>query len=236
MNKGVFPARWYYAMLTPERIHELTRDADIFHHVLCDMLAYGEEEAFFLLLSRKADFSDYHGLMVILARSDVISAERFAWFIDYFHPDLDDGSFHMGQSVLWWCNSAAKIAVAIERGADVHHMCWHGKQAVRYHARYNHMDLVDMLLQYGAWIGAARHGIKKWHRIWSNRDAFPELEGKLAHIDGYRVRQSRCRVTLITLLGLLRRLRVCRDVRALLARSVWRTRRRSDWEEEKNTK
>lgn len=187
-----------------------------------------DDRALFSRFVNQTGFADYDNFMFVLARSSNIGTATFAWFLDTYKPNVNHVA-QMGESVLWCCVNHEKMLAALQRGADIHIRCGKGKQVIRHYARYAAMSQVRLLLDYGASIATAEWGIRKWYAIHTML-AMREFEDNIGVINGYRRRVRSCRCAIDTLTLALRfRFSCPKDVRLLLARLIWSSRRAEEW-------
>lgn len=215
-------------------MHQLLRDKWTLIDALVILLRNRDEQTIRWLMQYESPLCAPQRLffhVVATARND---EHCLAWFIDTFKFNVNslddcDSAFASGRGVLWCCD-LPKARVALARGANVNHVSNTGYTVARQCADYGMIEQIDLYLKHGARIEDVIQGMDGWKSADVTQEAIITIAQMKTVIEHHvMVRETNCRAVIIAMLGALRRLRVFRDVRTLLARSVWRTRRRSDW-------
>lgn len=169
-----------------------------------------------------------HAPLVILALS---SRDSFIWFVTTYKPNLNALDARKASAVfysLWYENIEWLISHC---DVNIHLRDVNDESPVMVQARYGNTRLVCALLDRGASLKDAYVGFKKIkHPAGFEYDT---LKGTLQY---YEVCQTECKLAVISMLVLKKRRLFHHDMLDLIAKMIWSTRTKGEWQEKYSNK
>jgi hypothetical protein len=165
--------------------------------------------------------------LVIMA----LSSDSFIWFVTTYKMDLNVLDIHKRSAVFYhnWSKNAEWLIS--QCCVNIHLRDVNDESPVMFAARYCNTKLVCALLNRGASLKDAYAGFKKIkHPAGFEYDS---LKGTLRY---YEVCQEECKLSVISMLVLKKRRVFHHDMLDLIAKMIWSTRTKGEWQEKYSNK